>query len=110
MGPSEEQPCRVQPPTHRGWRCSSGCPGKLLVLVGQFLPCGAVFSWSCSPRVRTSLQGTQTSPFPGHHCGWHKISPALPRCASLLSGRDSPEVYLQEKVLAHKEQEVQAWG
>lgn len=62
MGPSEEHPAGSSPPLPLRLE-------ELLVLVGQFLPQGAVFSWSCSPGVRTGLQGTQISSVPGHQCG-----------------------------------------
>lgn len=62
MGPLEEYPVGSSPPLPPRLE-------ELLVLVGQFLPQGAVSSWSCSPRVRAGLQGTQISSIPGHQCG-----------------------------------------
>ena len=91
-------PCGVQPtpPTEaRGApQAAAGSPWPWWVRSCPEVP----FSAGAGAGVR----GAQTSPCAGHRRGWREISPALPHCASLLLGRDSPKVYLQEKLVRSK--------
>jgi len=90
-------------PSHRGSRCSSGCCGKPLALVGPVLPRGAVLSWSWGRGAGCPDLPLRWAPT--------RLARDFPRSPSLRQpalGQGFPKGLPAGE--ARKEQEVQAWG